>query len=207
MTHTNHRRGNREALKRDYVVLMMTQKGVNVEGGRAKLQKFFDLARTRGALNMSDGKRNTVHVLGYEDLYEGTVDHAVSHAVFRDPRTLAGFLADLREAELGISVVVSGLFDITTRCCEEAGLTPHTIEYSGGVWGRTGKLPGEPEMEVTTMCGHGMVPGQLVDHLVGLVGEGRIDAHEAAMRMTKLCICGVFNPERAAEIVSAMAAE
>src|SRR5512133_1014938 len=104
MTHTNHRRGIRESLERDYVVLMMPQKGINVEGGRTKLQRFFDLARARGALNMSDGKRTTVHVLGYEDMYEGTVDHAVSHAVFNDPKTLAGFLGDLREADLGVSV-------------------------------------------------------------------------------------------------------
>ncbi len=63
MTHTNHRRGEREALERDFVVLMMPQKGINVDGARAKLQRFFDLARDRGALNMSDGKRTTMHVL------------------------------------------------------------------------------------------------------------------------------------------------
>ncbi len=206
MTHTNHRRGPRESLERDYVVLMMPQKGINMEGARAKLQRFFDLARARGALNLSDGKRTTVHVLGYDDLYEGTVDSAVTHAVFRDPKVLAGFLADLREANLGMSVVVSGLFDITAKCCEEVGLKPHTIEYSGGVWGRTEKLAAEPDMEVATMCGHGMIPGQLVDYLVEQVKTGRIDANEAAKRMTKLCVCGVFNPDRAAEIVSAMAA-
>src|SRR5512142_3273413 len=100
MTHTNHRRGDRESRERDYVVLMMPQKGVNVEGGRAKLQRFFDLAKERGALNLSDGKRNTVHILGYDDLYEGTVDDAVTHAVFKDPKNLAGFLTDLREADL-----------------------------------------------------------------------------------------------------------
>lgn len=205
MTHMNHRRGTRESLQGDYAVLMMTQKGVNDEGARPRLQRFFTLANKWGAVNLGDGKRNTVCVLGYDDMYEGMQDHGVSQAVFADPRSLAGFLRDLNEANLGISTVVAGLFDITTSCCEQAGLTPHTYEYSGGVWGRTERLPGEDELAIMTMCGHGMVPGRLVDHLVSQVREGRVSAREAALRMTRLCICGVFNPDRAETLLAAMA--
>jgi hypothetical protein len=192
-------------LEGDYAVLMMTQKGVNDEGARPRLQHFFTLAKKWGAVNLGDGKRHTVFVLGYDDMYEGMQDHGVSQAVFTDPKSLAGFLKDLNEADLGVSTVVAGLFDVTASCCREAGLTPHTYEYSGGVWGRTERLPGEDQLALMTMCGHGMVPGGLVDHLVGEMRRGRITAQEAAMRMTKLCICGVVNPERAAGLLAAMA--
>ncbi len=205
MTHTNHRTGTVEALQRDFVVLMMAHKGINDQGAKGKLQRFFDLAWKRGAVNLGDGTRNNVHFLGYEGLYEGVVDHAVAHAVFRDPRALASFLADLREADLGLSVTVSGLFDITTQCCRDAGLKPHGYEYSAGVWGRVDRMPGEPQLELMTMCGHGMVPASLVDYLVGQVREGKMTPQEASLRMTCQCVCGAFNPERAAEIVAAMA--
>jgi hypothetical protein len=133
------------------------------------------------------------------------IDHGVSQAVFSNARDLAGFLADMREADLGISTVVSGLFDISMKCCEEAGLKPHTIEFSGGIWGKTDQLPSEKNLEFMTMCGHGMVPGHLVDHLVTQVKAGKMTPRDAAMRMTKLCICGVFNPDRATDLIAEMA--
>ncbi len=205
MTHMNHRRGTRESLEHDFAVIVMTQRGINDAGARPRLQKVFEIARAHNAVNLGDGKRHTIHVLGWDDMYQGMVDHGVSQAVFTDAKDLAGFLADMREADLGISTVVSGLFDISAKCCAEAGLKPHSIEFSGGVWGKKEKLAGEKELEMMTMCGHGMVPGQLVDHLVTKVREGRITAEEAAMRMTRLCICGVFNPDRAAKLIAAMA--
>lgn len=205
MTHTNHRSGSRESLERDFVVLMMAHRGINDEGARAKLQRFLDLAWRRGAVNLGDGVAGNVHVLGYEGLHEGVADRAVGHAVFRDPGALAAFLADLREAELGLSVTVSGLFDITTQCCREAGLRPHAYQFSGGVWGRVDRMPGDRQLELMTMCGHGMVPAALVDHLVTKVREGKMAPREASLKMTRQCVCGAFNSERAAEIVAAMA--
>lgn len=204
MTHMNHRRGTRESLEGDYPVLVQTQKGINDQGAKPRLQKVFEIGRAHNAVNMGDAKRNTVFVLGWEDMVRGMIDLGVSQVVFKDPRDLAGFLADMREADLGISTVVSGLFDVSVRCCKESGLDPHTIEYSGGVWGRTDQLPSEGNLACMTMCGHGMVPGHLVDYLVQEVSAGRIGAREAAMRMTKLCICGVFNPDRAEKLIEAM---
>ena len=204
MTHMNHRRGTRESLEHDFAVIVMTQKGINDEAARPKLQKVFEIAKAHNAVNLGDGKRNTMYVLGYKNMYDGMIDHGVSQAVFKDAKDVAGFLEDMREADLGISTVVSGLFDITADCCHQAGIHPHTVEFSGGVWGRTELLPSEDTLALMTMCGHGMVPGHLVDHLVGEVREGSITAKEAAMRMTKLCICGVVNPDRAEKLVAEM---
>ncbi len=204
MTHMNHRRGTRESLATDFPVIVMTQKGINDQGAKPKLQKVFEIAKAHNAVNMGDGKRNTVYVLGYEEMYNGMIDHGVSQCVFKDPKDLAGFLEDMRKADLGISTVVSGLFDITTECCHRAGIHPHTVEYSGGVWGKTERLPSEEKLALMTMCGHGMVPGHLIDHLVGEVKKGRMTAKDAAMRITKLCICGVVNPDRAEALFTAM---
>lgn len=207
MTHTNHRTGTTESLQRDFVVLMMAHKGINDQGARAKLQRFFDLAWKRGAVNLGDGIIGNVHTLGYEGLYEQVSDRTIGHAVFRDPKTLSGFLGDLKEADLGLSVTVSGLFDITTRCCKDAGLRPHAYEFSGSVWGRVDRMPGEQHLEIMTMCGHGMVPAALLDYLMGKVRNGELTPQEASLKMTRQCSCGVFNPERAAEVIAAMAVE
>jgi len=206
VTHTNHRSGTTESLEHDFVVLMMADKGINAQGATEKIRRFLDLAWKRGAANLGDGRRGNTHLLGFEGLHEGVADRTVAHALFRDARTLSAFLTDLRQADLGLSVAVSGLFDITASCCREAGLKPHAHEYSGGVWGRVDKMPGERQLEVMTMCGHGFVPAALVDHLVEKVKQGILTPQEAGLTMTRQCLCGAFNPERAAEIVAAMAA-
>ncbi|MDK2784470.1 MAG: hypothetical protein PWQ41_1108, partial [Bacillota bacterium] len=51
------------------------------------------------------------------------------------------------------------------------------------------------------MCGHGMVAFSLVEHLVEEVKAGRITVEQAARELAKQCVCGVFNPVRAAEII------
>ncbi len=55
------------------------------------------------------------------------------------------------------------------------------------------------------MCGHGMIPVRLVEKLAEEVASGALGAREAAARLARPCVCGIFNPRRAAALVRVMA--
>ena len=64
----------------------------------------------------------------------------IVHAVFDNPQSVTEFLKALKEADLGMSVVVSGVLDIVNECCLNAGLNRHTVEFSLDISGKTEKL-------------------------------------------------------------------
>ena len=103
-----------------------------------------------------------------------------------------------------MSVVVSGLFQAVRECCQKAGLesAPHTVEYSLGVWGRRELLPEDEAMQLSTMCGHGMVSANFTTKMIAYVKEDRVTPEKAAGYMAKFCVCGVFNTTRAIRILN-----
>jgi hypothetical protein len=142
MTHTLHRVGTEESLLDDYVVLVMPSKDINHEGSGPKLRRFFEMALAAGAIKIGDCRLgNEYYQVGIDKVMENVEDRAVVHAVFKDKDSLIKILAALKEADLGMSVVVSGLFDHVGQCCRQVGLEKHTINQSLGRWGRTDKLP------------------------------------------------------------------
>jgi hypothetical protein len=127
------------------------------------------------------------------------------HGVFIDSDTAAEVLKDLKDAALGMSVVISGPFDSVDCICEQAGLKAHSVDFSAGIWGNTKKLPSKEVQEVTTMCGHAMVASNLVTSLADDIKARRTTADEAGKELAKQCACGIFNPVRAAELMQNMA--
>jgi hypothetical protein len=111
---------------------------------------------------------------------ENVEDRAVVHAVFKDKDSLIKILAALKEADLGMSVVVSGLFDHVGQCCRQVGLEKHTINQSLGRWGRTDKLPAQDILQLNTMCGHGMVTVSLIEEVIAHVKAGECTPEEGA---------------------------
>lgn len=207
MTHTLHRTGAEQSLSEDFVVLMMPSKDINHERSAPKLRRFFELALEQGAVKIGDCRSgNEYYQGGVENVVSTVEDRAVIHAVFKDETTLVSMLKALKEEDLGLSVVVSGLFDRVGKCCREAGLKPHTINQSLGRWGRTEQLPPDPILEINTMCGHGMVTVSLIHKVVDDVRSGRVTPKEGAEELFKPCMCGIFNPHRAAKLLAALAA-
>lgn len=205
MTHTLHRAGTVESLERDYVVFAMAAQGVNRDGAAEKLRKFLETVLKYNPVNFGDMKTGNAISVGQEKVLEGIRDNSIVHGVFTDADTVARLLNELKEAALGMSVVVTGLLDHADKCCREAGLQRHTVECSLGIWGRTDLLPERENLEISTMCGHGMVSFKLVDHLVEKVQKGRMTPKAAARELASNCHCGVVNPERAAELLEKMA--
>lgn len=93
---------------------------------------------------------------------------------FDDRKKVVNVLKKLKEEDLGMSVVVTGLRDKVEEICAEAGLTPHSADLALGIFGDTDKLPDEDTMCYTTMCGHAMISAGLVKQIRKAVTEGRM---------------------------------
>ena len=202
MTHTLHRMGSEESFREDYVVLVMPSKDINHEGSGQKLRRFLEMALEAGAVKIGDCRLgNQYHQGGIENLLINVEDRAVVHAVFKDLDSLIIILQDLKKADLGLSVVVSGLFDEVEACCNQVGLEKHTINQSLGRWGRNDWLPPREFLEINTMCGHGMVTVGLIEEVVEAVGNGECTPEEGGERLFKPCMCGIFNTHRAVKLI------
>lgn len=203
MTHSLHRQGTAENLSEDYVILMMPAVGINDEGQEPKLRKFMELALRHNPVNLGSMEMGNMYSHKVEELLDAA--HGIVHAVFDNPQAVTQLLTELKEADLGQSVVVSGIFKSVDRCLEKAGLKHHTANFSLGIWGKTEKLPGDDILEVTTMCGHALISANLVKSMVEEIEAGTKTPEAAAKVLAPQCACGIFNPARAAKLLTAMA--
>ena len=203
MTHTLHRRGTAENLSNDYVLLCMAEPGINDEGSVPKLKEFLQIAMRHDPKNIGEMAYGNMYSHKTEDVI--TNASKIVHAVYDTPEAVIEALKDLKEADLGLSVVVSGILDNVNECCQKAGLKRHTVNFSLGIWGKTKKLPSDEVLQVTTMCGHGLVPANLVTSLVEDIKKGNKKAEDASKELARHCCCGIFNPLRAAKLLAAMA--
>ena len=203
MTHTLHRRGSPESLKGDYVVLVMAAKGFNDQGASEKLKKALRVMASHDPVNFGDMKTGNFYQKGSE-AYRNVKDTSIVHGVFKSQRDMQRCLAELKSLNLGMSVVVSGLFDEVFQTLRTLGIKPHTVQYSLGTFGKVALLPSEDTLEITTMCGHHLVSPLLIRKQVGDIKRGKTTVREAANTLARQCVCGVFNPERAEAILQSM---
>ncbi len=202
MTHTLHRIGTPESLSKDYVFLCMASTGRNVDGAGEKLRQFYRLAKENGAVKLSDARLGNEYTQGNLDtVYANIFDKSAVHAVFDTEEKAKNMIQALVEADIGLSVVVSGLADSVQQCCRDAGIERHTVEFSLGRWGKTDRLPPQELLQINTMCGHGMVTIGLIRKILEDIKSGDITPEEGAEKLFEPCVCGAFNPVRAAELL------
>jgi len=205
MTHMLHRTGDPDSLSEDYPMLAIRAKGFNHEGNDWRLRKILEIAARHPIVNFSDDKTGsmfTTHV-GRDPSFRQDGPPMVQ-MVFTDKEDMARFMEDLKEADLGISVVASGLFEEIFQCCRKAGLSPHSVHYSLGVHGprRKASLRGDHGYRHHVRSCTGIEePG---DELVADIKQGKETGSSAAETLAKDCICGILNPVRAAKIMEAM---
>jgi hypothetical protein len=203
MTHTLHRRGDHQSLQEDYVVLVMPAQGVNVQGSVERLRKLWEIFSRYDVVNWGDATNGNKYGFSLDELKKKK--SMIGHAVFKDKGALAKFIRELQETDLGLSTVVSGLYDEVKGCCGSLGIKLHTVEHSLGVHGNTKKLPPENVLEIHTMCGHAMVAPNLIKAMAEEVKKGKKTAEAAADELARHCACGVFNPYRAAKLLKKVA--
>jgi hypothetical protein len=222
MTHTGHRRGDRESLERDYIILSrMEDYTPEVKEKTKTLVKICAKHNTVGMRVFDKDGRSVRHMKGWEKKHDSgiwrsfTLEELLkvaeepvrfSHAVYTKKEDVKKVIEELHEAELGLGIVVSGIFEEVFDICDKVGMEPHTANLSAETLGNTDLLPEPRVLELTTMCGHDYVSKHLVKYLVERVRQGKVTAEEAAVELGKQCICNIFNPVRGAVLINKLAA-
>jgi hypothetical protein len=205
MTHSLHRSGSVESLRGDYVWLMYQAKGINDKNIKEKAREFIAVAEAVGSENWGDVKSGPKVCLSVDEIKSKISDQSRLRGVFTRKEQVAEFLRMIKEKNLGISVIISGLLKETLEACKEAGVTPHTINFSLGVWGKKELLPSEDVLSITTMCGHHMIPAGLVEEVAERVKKGKITPEAGGLELATYCPCGIFNQVRAGKLLSSVA--
>lgn len=217
MTNTLHRYGPAESFQDDYIVFAIASKGRNDEGVLPKLRKFLEMAVPFRPVNLGDAVHggalrpsrrmnptshwNRDRTPDFQAVIDGLDQPCTVAAVFDNRVAAEDFVKAVKEADLGVSVNISTSVDGAEQCCHAAGIPRHSVGYSLGFEGQTGKLPDSNVMLLSTMCGHGMVSHSLAKKMIDWVKEGRRTPEQAASYLTRFCSCGVFNPRRAARLL------
>ncbi len=202
MTHSLHRSGPIESQKKDFNWFMYQTKGVNDVDIKPKALEFIAAAEAVGSENWGDVKSGPKTRYSIEEIKDKITDKSRVRGVFTKREQIIEFLQKIKEKDLGLSVVITGVLSEVIPACEEAGVTPHSVNYSLGVWGKKDNLPDDTTLSITTMCGHHMIPPKFVEHMMKQVEKGRLTPEEAAIKLANFCYCGIFNQVRCADIIS-----
>ncbi len=204
MTHSLHRRGSRESLSRDFVVLSCSAKGFNNHNYAEFCRKFMQICLKHNPVNFGDMKTGNWLYIDPQEIIERISNNTIVEITYDSKENVISLMKELKEADLGISVVISGISEIVDEIAREAGLGQvHTREYSLGTHGKTERLPEWEILEFHTMCGHAMVSPELIKKMIMDVKLGRKTPHEATVVMGKCCSCGNFNIPRSIELLEA----
>ncbi len=206
MTHSLHREGTRESLEHDYCVFIYPARGFNYAGSQPKIRHLAELLYKNGADNLI---ATTLRKNKYSEVTPEQVLNSIAngeegtrvYSTFGSPEKVKQLLIDMKNADEGISIMVSGLIDKVREMAMEVGLTPHTINLSLGIHGRTDLLPPADIRQFSTMCGHGVVAPNLIRDGIRRVKIGRETPWEASLTLAKPCACGIYNPKRSRDLL------
>jgi len=201
MTHSLHRSGDIESQKKDFVWFMYQTKRVNDVDIKPKALEFIAVAEAVGSENWGDVKTGPKLRYPIEEIKNNLSDSSRIRGVFTRREQVVEFLKQIKEKDLGMSVIISGVLSEVIPACKEADVTPHSINYSLGVWGKKDNLPDETTLSITTMCGHHMIPPKFVNQVMKRVQKGKLTPEEGAKKLAEFCYCGIFNHVRCADII------
>lgn len=201
MTHTLHRSGTVESLSIDYPVLLIAAQGINSKDSAPKMRKALEIVLKHNPVNFGDMRTGNYFRNGLKTVLNSTKDNSIVHGVFTNRKDLEECLKELQNADLGMSVVVSGLFSEVRDSLKKIGLKPHSLNISMGIFGKKELLPEQGILDITTMCGHHCVSPLLVKKMVSDIKRDKTSIEEAARELAKPCVCGVFNTLRAERLL------
>ena len=205
LTHTLHRSGTRDSLRDDFVWQVYPSRGVNDYNVPDRLRKVVDVITDLGSSNWGDVYTGCARKVPVSKIREKLQDGSKLRGVLTSKSQVVRFLRSMKNAEIGFSVIISGLMDEILDACQQTAVTPHTINLSLGIWGKKELLAKQSLLEVTTMCGHHMISPRLVEKTISDVRRRAKSAARASSDLVGLCPCGVFNPERAQRLIQQQA--
>ena len=202
MTNTLHRQGTHESLAGDYVVFLTPAGGINRQGCGEKKQRFLRLAFAEGPVNVGADGKNLITGGDPEQMIVAVTDESSVAATFSDPEAVRRLVGHLKRENLGISVNISGLAEEVDGILRSHGIVRHSIEHSLGVLGAIERLPTRQVLEITTMCGHGLISHNFARKMIDWVKLGKLTPRQAAGYLARPCVCGAFNINRAADLLA-----
>jgi len=202
MTHSLHREGKIESLEKDYAVFIYPARGYNYKGSAPKVRRLVEIVYRVGPANMiaTTLRKNLYSGVEPEKVLDSIKEGCRVFTVFNSRDKIRDLLKRFKEADQGISIVVSGLIDRVRDIAAEVGIAPHTINLSLGIHGGTEKLPPADIRQFTTMCGHAMISPKLVQDVIRKIKTGKIDSWDGSIILAKPCACGIYNPHRSQEM-------
>jgi hypothetical protein len=203
VTHTHYREGLLESLKNDFVFVITGAKGYNKKGCAPRLRDMAKITTQVIPVNMGCMEYgNLGRGIPAKQIIENIKDSDLIQVVYDDKEEAIKALRKLKEADLGISVVISGLHDEVKDIVQKAGVgeEPHTANITIGFMGNKEKVAPDDIRLITTMCGHHMISARIVEHLIKMIQEGRITPLDAAVTVSGQCTCGAFNTVRASKL-------
>ncbi len=221
MTNTLHRFQKPDDPKDDYIVFTLTTRGVNDIGATERGREFLRAALKYNPVNINAHSGNgpmfrpekkltpfKLYVRGRKEtvspeqmIKEMNPPGGRVLVVFDNKQALEGFLREIKEMDLGLSVNVSSLVDDVREMIPRTGVVPHSINYALGFRGSRYRLPDRSVLELTTLCGHGLISNNFARKMINMVKEKRVTPIKAAGYMSKFCVCGAFNTTRAVRIL------
>ena len=192
MTHSLHRKGTENDLTEDYIMLAMFASGINdnYDDSRQKLIRVGEIMDRHNPVNI-------MPEMGWRV-------SPILTAAFDNIESVKNVIRQLKKEDLGISIVISGLISELENALKEVDLDIHTVHFSLGTFGKKELLPSEKILEITTMCGHHCISPTSVSTLARQVALKKISISKAIKKLSKPCVCGIFNTSRAMKILNTM---
>lgn len=200
MTHTLHRIELKTDLKADFIFLCTPATGINTSGAAARLARILAILQEVGPVNMGFYGCGDERI-SLESMKERLHDTSRLRCLFDSSSSMVEVLRRIKDENTGLSIAVTGSLPEVLAVARNAGLIPHTVNLSLGVFGKTELLPPDEIMEVATMCGHGMLSFNLVREVFESVSKGKITVEEAIVKLDRPCTCGIVNPVRTRAIL------
>jgi hypothetical protein len=200
MTNTLHRKGAAEELRHDFVVFATPTRSMSPELPD-KMRRFTEICLKHKPVNVGKFENMAIRRIDTRRIEEEMHDEIALTVTFDNIDAVCSVIVDLKEADLGIPINLSGLLEEVSECCRKSGLARHSTEQSLGVFGSLDRLPPRELREINSMCGHGMVSFNLIKKVVEEVKLNRMTPDEGAHQLAKPCECGAFNPTRAREML------
>ncbi|SHI25541.1 hypothetical protein [Desulfosporosinus lacus] len=138
MTHSLHRIGSEETFQDDYVLISRPAMGINHVGCSPKIRRTLEMIFEEGPTNLGSltTQENMTMGLDPQKMIAKTEDNSPVMCCFHEREKVVNVLTRLKEEEVGLSVVVTGLIDNVLGICQEVGLKPHSVNISLGIHGK-----------------------------------------------------------------------
>ena len=216
MTNTLHRYGSAASFHDDYIIFALPSIGNNDEGCVPKLKEFLRICAKYGPSNMGNGREasfspdKTLNPTSHwkrdvkphwKEVIDKVSGPGTVAAVFSSEEKAKSCFREVFEKDFGLSINMSTSVENTKNIADSCGIKRHSIEYALAFNDPHDHLPNSQILELSTMCGHGMVSFNLARKMLDMVREGRRTSTEAASTLVRFCPCGVYNPDRAKRLL------